>query len=267
MDIVCFDLDGTLISAREEMHPMDVEILRKASQENDLHTIIFIPCTGRSIHAVKRLFTRYALFNERPIPYPLVVQNGSMTYKPGEVLNSFHPFQVDIQEKIINTMANYPQVAYFYFGEERVFLANPTPYGITKGKSFDLPMEPFDFAANDLPFSKAMMACEDKKPLQELASIFQDWPIEKSFSYPTLLEVNPIGIDKGTGLQELLSSMHLENVTIYAAGDGENDLPLFSLARQSFAPSTSPQAIKDQATKVIDLASHGLLYVILQSII
>ncbi len=79
--------------------------------------------------------------------------------------------------------------------------------------------------------------------------------------------MNPIGIDKGTGLRELLASMHLENVTIYAAGDGENDLPLFNLAHRSFAPSTSPKAIMDRATQVIDLASHGLLSVILQSII
>ena len=102
--------------------------------------------------------------------------------------------------------------------------------------------------------------------LDRLAKPLKSLPVESAFSMSTILEITPKEVNKGSGLQKLLHMLQQETVTIYAAGDGENDLPMFQLAKRSFAPDQASETVKRVASQVINVRLNGLLEPILDSI-
>ena len=68
---------------------------------------------------------------------------------------------------------------------------------------------------------------EDIKSISEFV---KDLDVDRFRSLPLVLELNPAGINKGTGLLSILNEYNRNNFSIYVAGDGENDLPLFDLS-------------------------------------
>lgn len=78
--IICFDLDGTLFDSQGRIHTRDLSILTSESVFN------FIIATGRSLQSVRAVFTKNGLFTDVRIPFPLVLQNGSVIYKHNEKL-------------------------------------------------------------------------------------------------------------------------------------------------------------------------------------
>lgn len=62
------------------------------------------------------------------------------------------------------------------------------------------------------------------------------------------LMILPAGIDKGTGLTKILSSMELERGLTACIGDGENDLPMFEVAGTRVALGNSVEALKQRAS-------------------
>ena len=72
------------------------------------------------------------------------------------------------------------------------------------------------------------------------------------------------GINKGSGLLKLLRVLGQENLPLYVAGDGENDLPMMQMARVSFAPVNAlPDVIKQSHFK-IDVDQQGLLRLMME---
>ena len=78
LPIVCLDFDGTLVDEEGHIHPYDVEILAE-----ERHDVVFVPATGRPLHAVRRAFERHGLFADRPVPLPMVLENGAAVYGEG----------------------------------------------------------------------------------------------------------------------------------------------------------------------------------------
>jgi hypothetical protein len=131
---------------------------------------------------------------------------------------------------------------------------------------FSLQTELLESGGWERPFTKITFIAETPEPLKAFASETEALPLERFFSLPTVLELTPPGVDKGTGLNHLLAKQGWLNRHIIAAGDGENDLPMFTWANTSFCPSNSPCYIQAQADHVIELAEAGLLAPILAGI-
>ena len=251
--IICFDLDGTLFDSQGRIHPRDITILTSESEIN------FIIATGRSLQSVRAMFTKNGLFADILIPYPLVLQNGSVIYKHNEKLAGYFPFASDTQHKLIDIIQNFPQISFYLFDVKETHLLWPTAFGLDSAERFGMQSRPYKNDESNCIFSKIMCVSEDNALLQKLAQIIQDLEIEISFSMETLLEITPQGIDKGSGLGQLLSLLNKTNGTLFVAGDGENDLPLFDTAQYSFAPATSPEPVRVYADDIIDTGKSGLL--------
>ena len=89
---------------------------------------------------------------------------------------------------------------------------------------------------------------------------------EMAVSLPFIFEFNPPGITKANTLLQLLKELELETVPIFSAGDGENDLSLFDIAKQAFAPDSARPIVLEKANKVIFRNKNGLLEPILDQI-
>ena len=104
-----------------------------------------------------------------------------------------------------------------------------------------------------------MCISQSQPELAAVAQAIRSLPVEATFSMPTALEVGPQGVDKGNGLQRLCYELGLDPSSVYAAGDGENDLALLSQARVSFAPTHAMELVKQRVFTILEVRKQGLL--------
>jgi len=260
--VICFDFDGTLVSNGGEIHPDDAAVLNAQNR----HAATFIPATGRPLHSVRHTFERNGVFDERPIPLPMVLQNGAALYTPGEALLAHHPFAEEVQRRLLDAMMNNPEISFLLFTLGKVHVMWPSETARRLVRRFDLETRPFDAGSGDVQFTKAISIAEAAEALRAFASDVATLPLEMHYSLETVLEINQKDVDKAYGLAKILDALALVDVQIVAAGDGENDVPLLDRADVSFAPETSPRAIRERVDYVIDVGETGLFAAILQKV-
>jgi Cof subfamily protein (haloacid dehalogenase superfamily) len=253
--IVCLDFDGTLVDSQGRIHPSDVVILAAHHE----HRGTFIPATGRPLHSVRHAFERNGVFVDQPVPLPLVLQNGAALYTPGEELLDHHPFDPEVQAALLEAMRQNRGISFFLFTLGRIHVMWPSETASRMEERFDLDTRPFKAESEARRFTKALCIAPTPKALQAFAEEVAGLPLELRYSLETVLEINQRAIDKAYGLRTLLGHMALTDVKIVAAGDGENDIPLLDAAHVSFAPDTSPEAIRTRVDHVIDRREGGML--------
>ena len=78
-------------------------------------------------------------------------------------------------------------------------------------------------------------------------------------TYPTFLEIMNAGVSKGEGLKTAMKCRGLKMDELIAFGDEENDLPMFSVAGFSAAPSSAKEKVRQAADFVFGSnAEEGL---------
>ena len=133
------------------------------------------------------MFTKNDLFTDVRIPFPLVLQNGSVIYKHNEKLAGYFPFTSDTQHKLIDIIQNFPQISIYLFDVKETHLLWPTTFGLDSAERFAMQFRPYKNDGSNYNFSKIMSVSEDNDLLQELAQIIQGLEVEISFSMETLL--------------------------------------------------------------------------------
>jgi len=252
--ILCIDIDGTLIDSHERVHPLDVQTLNQFPDE-----ILPVLTTGRILHSAKGVLRENGLFQRDPFPLPGVFMNGGITYRPGEKLCTRHAFLSETREALINLSGIFPQSAFTFFAIDTVYLVNPTAFARQIAQLHHLSACIID--AGDLPAEiiKVMILEPESVEMRKIKDQSQTLHAEMAFSLPFAYEINPPGIDKAVSLMALLTTMRLDHLPIYAAGDAENDLALFKLARTSFAPTTAHPKVIETADHLIQRDEKGLL--------
>lgn len=255
--IVCLDFDGTLVDAEGRIHPADVEALANE------RSVTFVPATGRPLHSVRRAFGRHGLFADRPIPFPLVLENGAAVYGENEDLRARRSFEPGLRDDLVRAVLASTGVGFLMYSLDEVGLLRPDDELRAMVRRFDLDARPFDPEAGT-PLSK-VAAAGDPEALRAFEAEVAGLPLERTYSLPNVLELTPVGVHKGGGLSTLLREEESDG-EIAVAGDGENDLALFELATLSFAPHDSPPAIQARADRVLDVRKEGLLAPILREV-
>jgi hydroxymethylpyrimidine pyrophosphatase-like HAD family hydrolase len=252
--ILCFDLDGTLLDQRGRIHPADRAILADPDPPAWL-----IPATGRPLVSIRHTFTQNGLFAGRPIPLPMVLQNGSLLCLPGEVEAAYFPFLPEVSARLIALAAAYPQVMFLYIGRETIKVLNPTPFGISSADRYEIPIHPMQAPEPGFTFSKLMCVSQSPGLLAEVRDWTAELPVEGAYSLATIFELNPQGVSKGQGVRLLLEKMGLAGQPFFAAGDGGNDRVLLGEAQLAFAPVSAPPEIRALAAHTLDVRAQGLL--------
>ncbi|WOO87555.1 HAD-IIB family hydrolase [Mollicutes bacterium LVI A0039] len=76
-------------------------------------------------------------------------------------------------------------------------------------------------------------------------------------SVPTNIEIVPKDVNKGTALRKYNFDDKYE---LYTIGDGDNDLPMFAVAKASFAVDNGSDLVKEAATYIVpSVADFGVL--------
>lgn len=67
--------------------------------------------------------------------------------------------------------------------------------------------------------------------------------------------INSLGIDKGTGFQNVMKRLSISRDDVIAIGDSATDIPLFKIAKTSIALGNSSEFVKSQATMTTNAKS------------
>lgn len=261
LPVIAFDMDGTLMTHQDAIHPKDVELLTMADPP-----AIFVPTTGRSLYAIRRIFSEFKICNGSPLSFPMVLQNGSLIYNPGEKLLRYTPLELSTQKELIRLFKTQPDVAFLLFSEDRLRLLNATEFGLSETRRYMFDPEIYDDDAPAVACSKILCIGQDPEKVREIREMVRDFNLEVALSKPTILEFNAPGVNKGSGLEYLVEANGWDKHRVFCAGDGDNDLEMFRRFDVSFTPSTSSDEIKERVTHVIDTHRDGLLSSILHTI-
>lgn len=252
--VVCIDLDGTLLDALERIHPEDVRLLQEC------HDVIFIPATGRSLDSTRRVFACNGLYEGMPLPFPLILLDGSLLYGFHEKLVTYQAFAPDTHNQVLQRLYSQPDVCFLLLGHDRNYLLSPTPFGIAACLRYQFVYELLDDSSQvDILISKVMCYSEKPQALAAMAQEFAALPVEGAYSMETIFELTPPGIDKGSGLHRLLHHLALAPTAIMAAGDGGNDLSLLKQADVSFTTYSAPEAVRTQVDFLIEPSLQGMI--------
>ncbi len=261
LPIICFDMDGTLLNDYGRIHPNDVALLASPQPR-----ALFIPCTGRPLHSIRCAFARNGLYSGRPVPLHMVLQNGALRLGPHERLLACDALEAGVQKDLLALAMRVPEVMFLFLNPTEIYVLWPNPFGLQLASGFDFVLRPLSEAGPGASFTKLMCMSDSRAALDAVAAEIASWPVESAFSMPELLEITNKNVDKATGITALLEGIGMSDQPLYAAGDGENDLPIFRIAAASFAPSTAPEPIKSAASHILDTAHNGLLAPILEMI-
>lgn len=253
--ILCFDLDGTLVDRSGQIHPVDRNILATEHLENR-----FVVCTGRSLDSTKRTFAQNGLFENKKIPIPLVLLNGTLLLGPNEEFLDFRAFSFQQQTDIISqALSRNGEITFLFLTKDQTYLSGEDPFGlelINKYEFYPSRLENWD-GVNAI--SKVMCFSKNEDDLHEFKTKIQNEKIEIAYGMSSILEITPCGGNKGEGIKRLLKMTHLEYQRIVAAGDGGNDLSMVPIADEFIVPSTAPIEVKKHATRIVDVSENGLL--------
>ena len=259
--IIALDLDGTLLSMGDLMHPHDKYLLLNCTEVN------FVLASGRQRFGIRKSMLANGLFDDSPIPFPMVLINGGALYAPGEKLIETRPFSPWVQTQLIHRFDRFKDIPFLWQAIDQIYLMHPTPFVEDLLKAIGVVALPVDKATGDDPFYKIICWSDDPSHLATAQHAMQDEPVETFVGMERTIEFNPRGVDKGEGIMRLLRLLRVENVDVYAVGDSENDLPMLHSAKVSFVPATALNSIQQQAKVIIDTAPNGLLQPILDYIL
>ncbi len=239
------DMDGTLLCTDKTLNPADVAAVRHYTSLGGR----FVLSTGRPLHTVTGYLSDLDAFG------PMILCNGGVIYdyRKGKVL-----YEVDLpeiaKEIIFDIRSRYPDVSpeIYTFSSRYYFHLNTVEkwHQNLLGIEFNRVSDPEEIVE---PWIKMLFADEIDviNDMQEYVKKFSGSGVRFVRSFPKFLEVLPDGVSKGSAVDKLVELCGLEDLTVCAAGDYDNDIEMLDRADISFCPSGSLDTVKEHSTYVL----------------
>lgn len=255
MDLVVFDLDGTLLNRHSALSDGTRDTLRRLADRGIAYTV----ATGRTLHAAR------ALLEGSDFKLPHIYKNGVMIWRPDtgnyshSNLLAMHETQHILEGFIAQDVTPF------------IFTVEPQDrHGV-----YHLPLQTdaehrlaAHFAAIDglhvspvteLPHSADITNISAMGPMQAIAQVQQLVLAEPhliAYSGAAIegeelqwIDIHHSDASKGGAIEEIKKDLGVSRVICF--GDSDNDLSMFALADECYAPSNAKEAVKAAATEVI----------------
>jgi Cof subfamily protein (haloacid dehalogenase superfamily) len=255
VELIVFDLDGTLLNRSSEISAFTSDTLRLLSERNIAYTV----ATGRTLHGAR------AILEGHRFELPQAFKNGVMIWHPDRrqlsgsatlraseldavvdscIRNGVTPFVFTLDEEQESTVY-HPQLRSAI--EEELVRSFATEDSVRTRDLRDLPEDAAITHVNSIGDSKAIggviKSVQDEPHLVAYSGIAlegQDW---------RWIDIHHSDASKGGAVRTLKELLGLERVICF--GDSDNDLSMFEAADESYAPENANDSIKSAATAVI----------------
>lgn len=235
--LLCSDYDATF-AIGNDVPPANLERLAYFQAQGGRFTI----ATGRSVLTFKKV---------RPfIPFnaPVLLANGSIIYdfQRGEAL-----FEEPLPPSVVEDMARLahlrPEMSLeAYVGANDLYVWNANPIVERHMAYVDATGHFCPIGEMPYPWDKAILEQEHDILLSLQEEILSRWgdKYEAIFSAENMLELNPKGCTKGSGVQRLARLLGIQPENVYCVGDNENDISMLEVSALPFAPENAIPAVK-----------------------
>lgn len=255
MELIVFDLDGTLLNAQQRISAYTEETLRLLGERHIAYTV----ATGRTLHASK------ACLEGHNFLLPHVYKNGVVIWDPQ--LSGYTHHTLLTREEInavLKSFALHPVTPFIFTVEDDdVHAVYHPPVRSTTCKHFlyelsenrGLPLLPLSTLPDDaritnisaLGDGEAIKAIgEDLKAYDHLVAYFGEGLYNAGAYW---MDIHHSAASKGGAVELLKRELGFERIICF--GDGDNDASMFALADESYAPENAIDEIKAVATEVI----------------
>ena len=255
MELVVFDLDGTLLNRASEISAYTGDTLRLLAERDIAYTV----ATGRTLHGAR------AVLEGHRFRLPQAYKNGVMIWHPAEkqfssramltpgelesvvracIDQGITPFVFTLDEDDQSTVYHPPLRSRIEHELVRTY------YGSDQMRVLGLDELPADACLTHIN------AIGTRDEIDAVLRSVRDEPQLVAYSGVALeghqwrwIDVHHSDASKGGAVRTLKELLGLERVICF--GDSDNDLSMFEAADESYAPANANDAIKSAATAVI----------------
>jgi len=255
MELIVFDLDGTLLNRHSQISDYTRDTLRLLQQRGIAYTV----ATGRTLHAAREALAGHAFVQ------PQVYKNGVTIWDPRA--RSFSHQNMLTADEINVVLATFAEQAATPFvftlehGDHHVVYHPPlmdrgaTLLARELGRHRDLDMRPLAM----LPRAATVINISALGPERVIRAIeTQLAPAAHLVAYLGRginnddifwIDIHHSASSKGGAIEQLRVDLQLSRVICF--GDSDNDLSMFTTADEAYAPENATAEIKAAATAVI----------------
>ena len=245
--MIVLDLDGTLMSSKNEILPKTKEALFKAQEQG----VMIVLASGRPtygmVKAAKELrldeYPGYILsYNGGRI---ISVQTNEMIYDDSLTPEICHELYDLSREMNVNIMA---------YEDEAIITADDDQYIQKEAHINGMPINRVENFKDSVTFNSVKCLCTAEPEYLAQVEIKMKERLGDRLSItrslPFFLEFMPQNINKAYSLQELLEHVGLDKSQLIACGDGYNDLPMIEFAGLGVAMGNAVDEVKAAANYV-----------------
>lgn len=256
MELIVFDLDGTLLSARSQLSPYTLDTLNALRERGIAYTV----ATGRTLHAAQDLLEGAGF------SHPHIYKNGVVIFNPHQQCYSHQYLMKNSEiERVIEALLSQ-HIAPFVFtldaDENHSVYHAPL---VTEAEKKLAKMISAERGLPVLPLSALPRQCSITNisalgapaGIVAVSDMIANEPDLVAYSGHALeggglywLDVHHANGSKGAAVSTLRDELGFERIICF--GDSDNDLSMFACADESYAPENAKTAVKAAATAVIE---------------
>lgn len=255
MELVVFDLDGTLLDSRSHISDYTRETLRLLAQNGIAYTV----ATGRTLHASRDILDGHSF------TLPQVYKNGAMIWCPRAADYSHTTFLTQGEIERVLTVVMEQDVTPFIFtlapGNYHAIYHTPLRNDVERrlakefNKRSEVDVLPAEMMPPDADITN-VSALGRPAAIAAVASMVEAADNLVAYSGDALegaalqwIDIHHINASKGNAVTRLKEELGVSRVLCF--GDSDNDLSMFALADECYAPDNAKPYVKDVATEVI----------------
>jgi Cof subfamily protein (haloacid dehalogenase superfamily) len=255
VELIVFDLDGTLLNQESEISDYTSETLKLLADKQIAYTV----ATGRTLHSSRAILEGHRFL------LPQAYKNGVMIWHPEQSRFSsgalLTPGELDHIVQACIRQSVTPFVFTLEEDQQHIVYHPPLQSGVEERLIRNLGIEA-DVSARpltELPDDAAIThvnAISRSEAIQAVLHSVQDEPNLVAYSGTAWegrqwrwLDVHHSDASKGGAITDLKEMLGIERVVCF--GDSDNDLSMFEVADESYAPENATGEIKSAATAVI----------------
>jgi Cof subfamily protein (haloacid dehalogenase superfamily) len=255
MELIVFDLDGTLLNRQAEISEYTRDTLVQLSEAGIAYTV----ATGRTLHAAREILQGHGFH------LPQIFKNGVMIWTPAEETYSHQNFLTlsEIQHVVQAILSQ--QVTPFMFtlepGNRHAIYHPPLRTEVEKRLARDfssrsgvevlpvaqMPAEAEITNISALGVPEAITPIETLIASEEHLVAYAGHAMEGAqFRW---IDIHHSDASKGGAVETLRTQLGASKVLCF--GDSDNDLSMFATADECYAPENAKESVKAVATAVI----------------
>ncbi|MEO0438279.1 MAG: HAD family hydrolase [Pseudomonadota bacterium] len=255
MELIVFDLDGTLLNRKSRISPYTRETLRRLSERGIAYTV----ATGRTLHGASDILEGHGF------ELPQIFKNGVMVWNPkNKAYSRHHLLTLDEVRHVSDAFLERSVTPFIFTLKEDSKLAVFHPplqqkieYRLVKSFESEggTPVLPIHQMTADVRITN-VSAVGPETAITAVASSIEDDDHLVAYMGTAIEDQRLSWIDihhesgsKGGAVEALKDELGFSRVICF--GDSENDLTMFESADEAYAPENAKEHVKAAATAVI----------------